>query len=47
MERITCSCRGQYALKRGRSACVCKQEGWTCVAPRKCDKSKCKKKVNM
>ena len=47
MERITCSCRGQCAFKRGRGACVCKQEGLTCVASCKCDKSKCKNKVNM
>ena len=47
IERITCSCKGQCALKRGRGACISQKEGLKCLATCKCDKSKCKNKVNI
>ena len=45
IERTTCSCKGQCALKRGRGACLCRKEDLKCLASCKCDKSKCKNKV--
>ena len=47
IERITCSCKGQCALKGGRGACICRKEDLKCLAMCKCDKSKCKSKVNI
>jgi len=47
IERTTCSCKGQCALKRGRGACSCRKEDLRCLALCKCDKSKCKNKDSL
>lgn len=36
----------QSAMKRGRGTCSCRKEDLKCLASCKCDKSKCKNKVN-